>query len=175
MDTNILVAYFSHRGENYFNGSLVNLSVGNTEIAAKIIAELTGGELFFIDPLKKYSQDYDACTKEARAELNAQARPQLVSYPENVNDVHTLILCYPNWWGTMPMAVFTFLERYDLSGKTILPLCTHEGSGMGRSEEDIRKVCPLSSVKKGLAIRGSKVNDSEKDIQTWLRQMGLLQ
>ena len=175
MQQNILVAFFSHRGENYRNGRLVDLSEGNTEIAAKMIAELTGAELFFIEPLKKYPQEYHACTQEAKAELNAHARPQLVSYPENMDDVDTLILCYPNWWGTMPMPVFTFLERYDLSGKIILPLCTHEGSAMGRSEQDIRKVCPQSSVRNGLAIRGSKVKDSGKDIQNWLRQMGLLQ
>lgn len=175
MQQNILVAYFSRKGENYHNGSLVNLSEGNTEIAAKLIAELTGGELFLIDPMKKYSQDYHTCTEQTKTELNAHARPQLVSYPENVDNVDTLILCYPNWWGTMPMPVFTFLERFDLSGKTILPLCTHEGSGMGRSKQDIKKVCPQSSVKKGLAIRGSKVKDTGKDIQTWLRQMELLQ
>ena len=175
MQQKILVACFSRRGENYYNGSLVDLSEGNTEIAAKMVAELTGGELFILEPLKKYSQGYHACTEEAKAELSAHARPQLVNYPESVDDVDTLILCYPNWWGTMPMPVFTFLERYDLSGKIILPLCTHEGSGMGRSEQDIKKVCPQSSVRKGLAIRGSKVKDSEKDIQNWLRQMGLLQ
>jgi len=170
MDKNILIAYFSRKGGNYFNGSLVNLPLGNTEIAAKMIAEMTAGELFCIDPLKKYSQDYHTCTEVAKAELHAHARPQLVSYPDSINEYDAIILCYPNWWGSMPMPVFTFLERFDFSGKIILPLCTHEGSGMGRSEEDIQKICPLASVKSGLSIRGSVVKDAGKDMQIWLKE-----
>jgi flavodoxin len=81
---------------------------------------------------------------------------------------------YPNWWGTMPMAVFTFLEEYDFSGKTIVPFCTHERSGMGRSERDIKKLCPNAKVLSGLAIRGGNVERADKDITNWLKKLDLM-
>jgi flavodoxin len=165
-----MVAYFSRAGNNYVGGKIVNLSVGNTEVAAKIIEKLTGDELFKIDPVRKYSDDYTACTKEAQEELQANARPELTSYPESLDAYDTIILCYPNWWSSMPMPVWTFLERYDFSGKMILPLCTHEGSGMGHSESDIMKLCPGAKLGKGLAIRGGSVKGAENDIAAWLNE-----
>ncbi|MCE5315433.1 MAG: flavodoxin [Armatimonadota bacterium] len=170
MSRNILIAYFSREGNNYVNGKIVNLPVGNTEVAAKMIKKLTGGALFKIDPVKEYSKDYTACTKEAQAELHADARPELSEYLDSLDSYDTIILCYPNWWGTMPMAVSTFLERYDFAGKTILPLCTHEGSGMGRSEQDIKKLCPGATMGRGLAVRGGSVKNAEKDIKDWLNK-----
>lgn len=137
MSKKILIAYFSRKGKNYVGGNIVDLPIGNTEVAAKIIEKLTGGDLFMINPLKKYSPDYNTCTDEAKDELHRNERPELSSCPESLDDYGTIILGYPNWWGTMPMPVWTFLEKYDFSGKTILPVCTHEGSGMGRSEADI--------------------------------------
>lgn len=174
MNKSVLVAYFSRPGNNYVNGNIVKLPVGNTEAAAKIVQELTGGELCRIDPVKKYSEDYKTCTDEAMAELRAQARPELTEKPDGIDSVETIILCYPNWWGTMPMPVCTFLDSYDFSGKTILPLCTHEGSGMGSSESDIRSLCPDAKLQKGLAVRGSAVKGDGKDIETWLRKNGVL-
>jgi flavodoxin len=94
-------------------------------------------------------------------------------YEHSIDDYGVIILGYSNWWGTMPMPVFTFLEKYDFTDKIILPLCTHEGSGMGRSESDIKKLCPNSKVLKGLAIRGGNVNDSEKDIADWLKNINI--
>ena len=138
----ILIAYFSRAGNNYISGNIVNLPVGNTEVAAKMIQSKTGGEMFRIDPVKKYSDDYKSCGKEAYDELRANARPELSSYLEDISEYDMLILGYPNWCETMPMPVFTFLERYDFSDKIILPFCTNEGSGMGRSEDDIKKLCP---------------------------------
>jgi flavodoxin len=170
MSRRVLIAYFSREGNNYVGGNIVNLPVGNTEIAAKMVEKLTGGELFKIDPVKKYSKDYTACTDEARDELRANARPELSSYPESLDAYDTIILCYPNWWSSMPMPVWTFLEKYDFSGKTILPLCTHEGSGMGHSEEEIKKLCPGATVEKGLAIRGGGVKNSDHDIAAWLNK-----
>jgi flavodoxin len=84
-----------------------------------------------------------------------------------------IFLGYPNWYGTMPMPVFTFLEEYNLSGKTIVPFCTHEGSGLGRSVTDIRKMCPQSTVLEGLAIRGSDVKDAQNEVTGWLRDIGM--
>lgn len=81
---------------------------------------------------------------------------------------------YPNWWGTMPMAVFTFLEEYNLSGKTIIPFCTHEGSGLGRSVTDIKKLCPQSTIEDGLAIRGKNVKNAKEDLSEWLRKLEMI-
>ena len=90
------------------------------------------------------------------------ARPELKEYPDSLDAYDTVYLGYPNYWGTMPMPVFTFLEHFDFSGKVIRPFCTHEGSGMGRSEADIRRICPDAVVKKGLAVRGSAVRTRRK-------------
>ena len=172
MTDKILIAYFSRAGNNYVGGNIVDLPVGNTEIVMKMIAQLTGGKLFKINPVKQYSSDYSACTKEAQNELSVNARPELAEYLESIDEYNTIILGYPNYWGTMPMAVCTFLERYGFSGKTILPLCTHEGSGMGHSEGDIKKTCPKAIVLSGLAIRGSNVNNAQKEISIWLQNAG---
>lgn len=165
----VLIAYFSREGNNYVGGSIVNLPVGNTETAAEMVVQFTSGDLLKIDPVKKYSKDYNTCTEEAQQELRANARPELKEYPDSIDQYDTIILGYPNYWGTMPMPVWTFLEKYDFSSKTILPFCTHEGSGMGRSESDIKKLCPGANVEKGLAIRGGSVKSAEKDIERWLK------
>lgn len=126
MNSNVLIAYFSRAGENYRNGKLVTLTVGNTEIAAQKIAVMTGADLFKIDPLHQYSKNYRACTEEAKQELQSNARPGLKQYLDSIDSFNSIVLAYPNWWNTMPMPVWTFLEHYDFSGKVILPLCTHE-------------------------------------------------
>ncbi len=174
MKKHILIIYFSRSGNNYVNGSIANLPVGNTEVAAKKIQELTGGELFRIKQMNKYSEDYNICIEEAKRELRANVRPELAEKLDRIDGFEAIILGYPNWWGTMPMPVWTFLESYDFSGKTILPLCTHEGSGMGSSELDIKKLCPNARLQKGLAIRGGSVKNAEKDIETWLKKNALL-
>lgn len=171
MSSKILIACFSREGKNYAGGNIVDLPVGNTEVAAKIIEKLTDGKLFKIDPVRRYSPDYNICTDEAKDELHKNLRPELTAYPDNLNGYDTIILGYPNWWGTMPMPVWTFLEKFDFSGKTILPFCTHEGSGMGRSESDIKKLCLGAKVEKGLAIRGGSVKNAEKDIAAWLKNI----
>lgn len=135
----ILIVYYSRRGENYWNGSIRNLSRGNTEIVAEMIAKVTGGELFEVETEEPYSQDYYICTEEAKAELRQKARPKLKRYLESLDGFDTIFVGFPNWWGTMPMAMFSFLEHYDLSGKRIIPFCTNEGSGMGSSERDLKK------------------------------------
>jgi flavodoxin len=169
MNNKILIAYFSRAGNNYVGGSIVNLPVGNTEVAALMIEQLTGGTLFKIDPVKKYSNDYTRCTEEAQNEIRTNARPELSEYLDNIDDYDTIILGFPNYWGTMPMPVCTFLDRYDFSGKMIFPLCTNEGSGMGHSEKDIKKLCPSANVHKGLAVRGGSVKNAQSDIERWLK------
>ena len=117
----------------------MNLPVGNTEVVAKIIQEMTAGDLFRIEPVHAYPGDYTETTEVAKQEMRTNARPKLTGHMESMAPYGVVFLGYPIWWGTMPMPVFTFLEEYDLSGKTIAPFCTHEGSGLGRSVTDIKK------------------------------------
>ena len=104
--------------------------------------------------MQDYAADYYACTDQAKAELQQNARPALKRLPEHLEQYDTIFVGYPNWWGTMPMALFTLLEGIDLSGKRILPFCTNEGSGMGRSESDLRKLCPGAIVEQGFRFTG---------------------
>ena len=169
-----LIAYFSRADENYFGGAMRYVKVGNTEIAVNLMKEMTGADTFKIEMKNPYSPVYMTCIDEAKKDLRAKARPELVSMPESINEYDTIILAYPNYWGTMPMAVFTFLEHYDFSGKTILPLCTNEGSGMGGSERDIKRSCPGAVVKSGLPITGSSAANSREAVKRWLSANGLL-
>ncbi len=171
---NTLIAFFSRADENYFGGAMLYVKVGNTEIVCDIINDLTGADSFKIEMKNPYSPVYMTCIDEAKKDLRAKARPELVSMPESVDGYDTIILAYPNYWGTMPMAVFTFLEAFDFSGKTILPLCTNEGSGMGGSERDIKRACPGAVVKKGLPVTGSQAANSRASVQKWLSANGLL-
>jgi flavodoxin len=168
-----LIAYFSREGDNYVNGAIENLPVGNTEVAANMIRKLAGSEAFRIQTVDGYPADYNKTTEVAKQELRKNARPKLSGYVDNMDEYSLILLGYPNWWGTMPMAVFTFLEEYDFSGKTILPFCTHEGSGLGRSESDIKKTCPHATVLIGLSIKGGSVHRAENDISAWLNKSGV--
>ncbi|MBQ9596345.1 MAG: flavodoxin [Synergistaceae bacterium] len=163
-----LIVYFSREGNNYVNGAIKNLKVGNTEVIANMIQEITGGDLFKLDPVKKYALDYTECTNEAKDELRANARPEAKAYPD-VSKYDVIYLGYPNWWGTMPMCVFTFLERSDFAGKIIRPFCTHEGSGMGRTESDIKRVCSGAKVERGLAVHGADASQSRALVENWLK------
>ena len=169
-----LIAYFSRAEENYFGGAMRDLKVGNTEIVCNIITEMIPADSFKIEMKNPYSPVYMTCIEEAKKDLRAKARPELVSIPESIDEYDTIVLAYPNYWGTMPMAVFTFLELFEFSGKTILPLCTNEGSGMGGSERDIKRACSGATVKKGLSIIGSQAADSKSSLQRWLKANGLL-
>lgn len=164
----ILIAYYSRKGQNYVGSRIVNLPVGNTEVAAKMTQEITGGDLFEICTVKSYPADYTETTEVATVEKRNNARPELSTHVNNMDQYDTIILGYPNWWGTFPMAVFSFLEEYDFTGKTILPFCTHEGSGMGGSERDIKKLCPNAMILTGLAIRGGSVKSADSSLKTWI-------
>ena len=155
------------------NGSIVNLPIGNTEVIARKIQGLTGSDLFQIQTVKPYPEDYAETTRVAQDELSGNARPELTETVADMASYDLIYLGYPNWWGTMPMAVFTFLDSYDFSGKTIVPYCTHEGSGLGSSERDIRKLCPQAKVLSGLAIKGGTVARADKDVASWLKKLAL--
>jgi flavodoxin len=150
------------------------VKVGNTEIVTGIIKELIPADTFKIEMKNPYSPVYMTCIEEAKKDLRAKARPELVSMPASIDEYDTVILAYPNYWGTMPMAVYTFLENFDFSGKTILPLCTNEGSGMGSSEREIRKTCPGADVKRGLPVAGSTAANSKSSVERWLKANGMI-
>lgn len=169
-----LIAFFSRADENYFGGAMRYVKVGNTEIVCNQIKEMIPADIFKIEMHEPYSPVYMACIEEAKKDLRAKARPVLTSMPESIDGYDTIILAYPNYWGTMPMAVFTFLEAFDFSGKTILPLCTNEGSGMGSSERDIRNTCPGAKLADRLSITGSSAANSRGKVENWLKQNGLI-
>jgi len=172
--TKTLIAFFSRADENYFSGAMRYVKVGNTEIVCDIIREMTSADSFKIEMKTPYSPVYMTCIEEAKNHKRSNARPELVSCPESIDGYDTVILAFPNYWGTMPMAVFTFLEKYDFSGKTILPLCTNEGSGMGSSESDIKKAARGAEVKRGLSITGSRATEARKPVEKWLRENGVV-
>ena len=168
-----LIAYFSRADENYFAGAMRYVKIGNTEIVVNKMKEMVDADTFKIEMKNPYSPVYMTCIEEAKKDLRAKARPELVSLPENIDAYDTIVLAYPNYWGTMPMAVYTFLEAFDFTGKTILPLCTNEGSGMGSSEREIKKTCPGAVVKNGLPITGSQAPNSTVSVKKWLSANGL--
>ena len=166
-----LIVYYSRKGENYWNGSIKNLEKGNTEIVAEMIADITGGDLFEVDTVKTYAADYYECIDDAKAELREGTRPELKAYMDSLDGYDTIFVGFPNWWGTMPMAMFTFLERYDLSGKRILPFCTNEGSGMGKSESDLKKICKDAKVERGLSVHGAEAAGSRSKVESWVKKL----
>lgn len=175
MDTKkYLIAYFSRPGNNYVGGSIVNLPIGNTEVIAKKIQTLAGGELFTIKTVHTYPEDYTETTNMAKDELHRNFRPEIIGDVSTMEAHDVVFLGYPNWWNTMPMAVFTFLESYDFFGKTIIPFCTHEGSGMGRSERDIANICPGTTILSGLALVGGKVSGTDAELKNWLKKHNLI-
>ena len=167
----ILIAFYSRAGENYFGGAYRRISIGNTEKAAEMLAELTGGELYKIEQAQPYSEDYQTCIAEAKADLQKKARPEVLDLPDDLDTYDEIYLGYPNYWGTMPMAVYTFLEHYDLVGKTIHPFCTHEGSGLSHTVQDIQKTAPGVVVTKGLAIHGSSVDSAKPALEKWIQEV----
>lgn len=166
-----LIAFYSRRGQNYRGGRVVDLKIGNTEAVAKMIQQTAGGELFHIEAVKPYPKDYTETTEVAKTELRDKARPALAGKVTDFSAYEVIFVGYPNWWGTAPMPVFTFLESYDFSGKIIIPFCTHEGSGLGRSEKDIAAACPDAKVQKGIAIHGSSAEDAMSSVTTWLKSL----
>ncbi|MCM1176118.1 MAG: flavodoxin [Clostridium sp.] len=164
----ILVAFFSHTGENYAVG---NIEKGNTHILAEMIAESTGGDLFEIAPVKEYPKTYSACVDVAKKEKESSARPEIAG-DISVEDYDMIFIGYPNWWGDMPMPVYTFIEKHSWEGKTVVPFCTHEGSGLSRTEKYIADSCRGASVGRGLAIKGETAQNSReqarKSVLSWL-------
>ncbi len=159
-DGKILIAYFSHSG--------------NTKGIAEDIQKKTGADIFEITTVNKYSSDYNTILDEAKAELNDNARPELSSKAENMEQYQTVIIGFPIWWGDMPMALYSFLDEYDLSGKTVLPFCTHGGSGLSGTDKNIQQEEKDAKVTNGLAISDSSLDDAGADIDKWLKDNGVM-
>lgn len=162
----VLIAYFSR--------------TGNTGEFAKGIQERVDGDLFEIRTAHSYPKEYKATTEQAKREQEESFRPQLVSEVPNIGAYEVVFVGYPNWWGTLPMALFSFLEKYDFAGKTLIPFSTHEGSQLGRSVTDLRVLCPNSTVLEGLALRGGtkgsvNTKTSQRQVDTWLRKLAMIQ
>lgn len=164
-----LVVFYSRADENYFSGSYRYITEGNTEKLAKMIAKAAGAELFKIEQKIPYAADYNTCIEQAKKDLQEKARPELVSVPDSLKDYDEIYLGYPNYWGDMPMAVYTFLEKFDWEGKTIHPFCTHEGSGLSGTEGKIQSVCKGVSVTKGLAVQGGAVSRADAAVEKWAK------
>ncbi len=162
-----LIIYYSRTGENYVNGNIKNLKKGNTEICAEFIKEAVGGDLFEIRTMKEYAEDYNTCIAEAKEELHANARPKLLQYLGNIDAYKNIFVCGPCWWGTYPMAVFSQLDKLDFTGKKVMALMTHEGSGMGNSERDLKKICKGAEFGTGIAIHGADAAKSQKAVADW--------
>lgn len=163
-----LVVFFSRTGENYAVG---NIKKGNTHIIAEMIAEETDGTLFQVEPLKAYPANYTKCTEVAKQEMESKARPAIKG-DVAVEDYDVIYIGYPTWWGDMPMPVYTFIEKHNWQGKTVVPFCTHEGSGLSDTENKLKKACEGATILKGLAILGTTAQKSQeqarKTVINWL-------
>ena len=155
---NVLIVYFSQ--------------TGNTETVANIIHDNVGGDIVKLETTEAYPSDYDELVDYAQQEQQEDARPELSTVIENIEQYDTIFLGYPNWWGDMPMAIYTFLDTYDLSGKTIAPFITHGGSGLSGTPENIQEEELNATVTEGLAIDGDEASDSSEDVVEWLNSLG---
>ena len=163
-----LVIYFSRTGENYISGELKNIEKGNTEVIAEYIQEFTGADLFKVEAAEDYPEDYMQCIDIAQKELESKARPELKKTLEDISAYDTVYIGFPNWWGTMPMVMFTQLEKLDFTGKVIKPFVTHEGSGFGTSQKDLKKICSGAEIRNGLSIPGAKVYEVSETVRHWV-------
>ena len=163
-----LIIYYSRAGQNYVDGQIKDLPKGNARILTDYLEELTGGDVFAVETVEPYPEDYMACTEVAKKEQAANARPALAAMPPALDGYDTVILCGPCWWGSYPMAMFTALESLDFTGKKVLPVMTHEGSGMGNTAKDLRKLCKGAKIAKGLAVQGSAVSRAKGEVAAFL-------
>ena len=173
--SNLLVAYFSLAGEQYGVGVIEE---GNTSIIAHMIAEQTGADLFEIEAVTPYPTSHSELLDVSRQEMANNARPESAGTVDNMDDYDTIFIGYPIWWGDMPMIVYNFLESYDLSGKTIVPFCTHGGSGLSDTESTIADITG-GTMKDGFAIPGMTAqNDrdtAKSKVTQWLREGGFVE
>lgn len=181
--TNMLVAYFSYaENADLPDGTDASASAsiqvwngettGNTGVVAAMIAETTGADLFSIQTVEKYPDTYDATIDQGQQERNANARPALATHAEDLDRYDVVFLGFPNWWGDMPMAMYSFLDEVDLSGKTIVPFVTSGGSGFSRTISTIESMESGANVQEGLSISGSSATEAQAQVNEWLTELG---
>ena len=181
--TNMLVAYFSYaENADLPDGTDASASAsiqvwngettGNTGVVAAMIAETTGADLFSIQTVEKYPDTYDATIDQGQQERNANARPALATHAEDLDRFDVVFLGFPNWWGDMPMAMYSFLDEVDLSGKTIVPFVTSGGSGFSRTISTIESMESGANVQEGLSISGSSATEAQAQVNEWLTELG---
>lgn len=164
----ILVVFFSHAGDNY---SVGNIKVGNTKIVADYITEFTGADQFEIKTNKYDGMAYKPLCDLAKEEQEKGELPPFEGGIDNLDQYNTIFIGGPVWWGTYPQVMFTFFKKYDLSGKTIIPFTTHEGSGLGNCVEDVKKAYPKANVTKGFSIYGHEVRDGKEKVKKWIDKL----
>lgn len=165
-----LVIYFSRNGENYFGGELKNIEKGNTEVIAEYIEKFDNADLFKVKPAVEYPSDYMKCIDVAKKEQQSDARPEIKETLADISGYDTIYIGFPNWWGTLPMPMFTQLEQLDFTGKVVKPFVTHEGSGFGSALKDIKKLCSGAEIREGLSIPGANVYDVEDTVRIWIEE-----
>ena len=147
--------------------------LGNTQYMAYVIAENESADIFRIEPETPYPTDHDTLVDMAAEEQDSDARPAIKDRIENIGDYDVIFLGYPNWWGDMPMILYTFLEQYDLSGKTVVPFNTHGGSGFSGTISTIRQLEPEAEVLDGLSISRNQIQDAEQQIIDWVNSLNI--
>lgn len=164
----VLIVFFSHTGENY---SVGNIKVGNTKLVADEIQKVTGGDEFEIVADKNYDMPYYALTKLAKEESEKGEKPSFKGGIKNIDDYDTVFIGGPIWWGTYPRVMFTFFDKYDLNGKTIIPFSTHEGSGLGSVVEDLKNIYPNATFKEAFSIYGHETRKDLSKVDKWLKTL----
>lgn len=170
----VLLACFSRAGENYFYGERIDLEVGNTEVLAGMIGNLISCEIYRIEPVEPYSDDYDATVERNVREQDADARPAIANPLPSIEPYDVVLLGSPIWNVRAPMIMSTFAEGFDFAGKTIFPFTTHAMSGLGTTVRDYAASCPGATIGEGLAVRGEEVGDGGPAVEAWLRSIRLL-
>lgn len=157
----VLIVFYSHSG--------------NTRALAELIQQQVGGDLVEIEPVEPYPVDYNTVVNQAKQELKSGYKPPLKATVENIGAYDVILVGSPNWWNTFAPPLHTLLSQYDLSGKTVVPFITHEGTGLGRSVGDIAALCPKSTVLDGLAVWGGSAKTSQNEVLAWLHKLGMEQ
>jgi flavodoxin len=171
--SNVLMAYFSRPGENYYYGGRIDLEVGNTQVVADMIASTIAVDVYRIRAADPYPDDYEATVERNTREQDRGIRPAIAGEPPSLDGYDTVLLGCPIWSVRLPMIMRTFAESIDLRGKTIHPFVTYAVSGIGTTVEDYRRLCPDATIGHGLAVRGEEVNDAGADVAAWLQRTRL--
>lgn len=170
MNSKSIIIYFSRIGENYTKNGIVDLKVGNTAIVANIVKDLTNSDIFEVKPLHNYPKDYRECVKVSVEELKNQSRPPLKEYLTDISSYDVIYIGTPIWCGTMPMPLFTQLEKLDFTNKKIKVFVTNEGSGVGNIPNDLKKICKNAISIDSISIIGSEASSSKPLIEEWLKK-----